>query len=140
MPPDAQTRQRRADCLWADLLGRQPFGIRDFSRQGQRPQAGGFAKIARALVQQGAQALGLFLLKSPLNVVRNGRARLETGQSRLIEGPDGIAHGLVTATQLLADAASRRATRIRQQYLAAPHHKGIGRTYTCFQRSAFVRC
>ena len=89
-------------------------------------------------MQQAAQALGLFLFKGPFDVVRNGRASLETGQPGLIEAPDGIAHRLVTATQLLANPASRRAPRIRQQHLAAAHHKGIRRTHTRFQRSAFA--
>ena len=90
-------------------------------------------------MQQGAQALSTLPIQGALNVVRNGRARLQALQTLLLNGVDGVAHRLLMATQMLANLDGGLATRIGQENLSPADHKGIGRACIGFQRCALTR-
>lgn len=77
-------------------------------------------------MEQRAQALGLLAVKAPVDMVWDGRAGLQARQALAIEGVDGVAHGLVIATQLRGNLDGRLAAGIGQQDLAAAQRERLG--------------
>ncbi len=56
----------------------------------------------------------------------------------LVEGMDGVAHGLVVAPQRTGNRRSMVAIGTGEQNVAAAHGKGGGRTEACLQRGPLV--
>ena len=75
----------------------------DLGRQLQGPQAGRLVKSLGTLVQQGPQCFGLLAREGGAGGMGTRRASVQTGQANAVEGPKGVADGLVVAAQVVSN-------------------------------------
>ena len=107
--------------------GGDPLGEGDLGGQGQRPERGRLAEVARAAVQQGAEPLA-----RPASSISG---RTDAGPVRLLpeavdplggEGADGVADALRGAAEALGDLRGPKAVGAGEQDLAAAEGEGVG--------------
>src|SRR3712207_6470551 len=86
------------------------------------------SELPGLLVQQLPQGLGLLGIEGSMNRMRTLRASLKgLRKSPLVEGVDGIAHGLRVAAKTLGDLVGVLAPGAGQQDLTATEDESIGR-------------
>lgn len=110
----------------------------DLGGQLQGPQTTLFAKVAWTAMQQVFEAHQPLLRETGVEPMGARRAFLQHREPRSVELVDHIAHGLVVAAQLASNRRGSFPTRRRAQDLAAPHHKGLGRTPSRLDLVLFV--
>jgi hypothetical protein len=78
-------------------------------------------------VEQLAQPFGPPPVEGGMDGARTGRASAERlFEARVVEGVDGVAHGLVVAAQSASDPGGALAPIAREQDLAAAEDESIG--------------
>src|SRR5262249_8428975 len=126
LPADAQALEHPADGFAAEQAWGPALLDSDLGGQGQRPQAGRLAEVARGLVQQGAQVVVAAPGPGGVNGLGGLGLGAQAAQALGGEGPQGIADGLHAAAECGSDLGGALAPVAVQQDLGATQGEGVG--------------
>src|SRR4051794_9124975 len=120
LPADAEALQRLADRLVAEPPRRDALGAGDLGGQGQSPERGRLAEVARAAVQQVAEPPAGVVVDQGPGGPGPMRALGQAADAGGVEGAEGAAHGLRGAADAGADRGGLESLGASQEDLAAP--------------------
>ena len=124
LPRHPQPAESQTNGFVADQPRREALGKTDLRGQRERPSACGLAKGPRTLVQQRLEGLAGPRVEEHRYRVWPRRLRLEHGEATLVKRMNGVAHGLVGATQMARNRGRRLPLGTGEEYLAAAYCKG----------------
>lgn len=111
--------------MFPHTLFGQPVFKTDFSHQTKGPQAGGLAKDAGTLVQDGLEAFDALGIQRSVNPLRSGRVPSEDAESLGIERMDDIAHRVFVTAHLTRNLRYLLPRRALAHDLATTQFKGL---------------
>src|SRR5262249_13288458 len=107
--------------------GGYPRGEGDLGGQGQRPERGRLAEVARAAVQQRPEPFAPAVVEEGAGRPGAVGLRLQAGGPLGLEGPEGVADSLGRAAEPAVDRGGLEPLGAGQQDLAAAEREGRGR-------------
>ena len=90
-------------------------------------------------MQEFPQHLGPLFVEGGVHFLGTRRAGREGFQTLFIELVDGVAHGLLSASEVFGYSRCDLASGARQEDLATTEDEGIGRSQAVLQRPALLR-
>ena len=139
LPVDPQTSECLTHCLDADGADHPAKVHTLLDQEIECPEAGLEAEIARRTMQQCFEHLGRHVCaEHGREMMGTARSSLESVQSLLVEGMNGMANGLFVAGESLRNTRSALSAHGCQQDLTATKHKGIRGAQPGAERLAFL--
>jgi len=118
-PTHAQLAQRIMDGFSADQATGDAYFYAHLGCQIQRPNAGFFPEGARTLMEECAESFACWRIEDLMSSVRAGGFRVQRPESSLVKLVNGVANGLIRATQTLSYLSGWFVVCAGEQHLTA---------------------